>query len=132
MTRPDRFEELPEGALLDGAAGPVVRPYAVTRGPDLSDNRDRFDLLTFIAAIPMADPGSVRLLPEHRALLARCREPISVAELASNLTLPLGVVRLLLGDLLNGGLISTHDSTGGASQPEGDLLKAVINGLRAL
>ena len=82
MTHPDQFEEPPEAALLDGAAGPVVRPYAVTRGSDRSDTRDRFDLLTFITAIPMADPGSVRLLPEHRALLAQCREPISVDELA--------------------------------------------------
>jgi hypothetical protein len=131
MTFPDRFEQPDEAVHLDSDAGPVVRPYAVTRGSQQASH-DRFDLLTFITANPTVNLASGRLLPEHRAILARSGEPISVAELASHLNLPLGVVRLLLGDLLDGGLISARDSTAGASQPDGHLLKAVINGLRAL
>src|SRR5258707_518212 len=50
------------------------------------------------------EPG--RLGPEHKSLLSLCRSPVTVADLASEIDLPLGVVRVLLGDLREGGLIS--------------------------
>jgi hypothetical protein len=119
---------------MDSDAGPVVRPYAVTGGrarPAVG----AFDLVAFV--VSRADgSGEQNLLPEQRAILVRTSEPVSVAELASHLDLALGVVRVLLGDLLQLGLIEMHepeyDQSVGPQRPDDRILKAVVNGLRAL
>ena len=118
---------------MDSDAGPVVRPYAVTGGR-AKPAAGAFDLVAFV--VRRADPGDPNLLPEQRAILARTSEPVSVAELASHLDLALGVVRVLLGDLLQQGLIEMHepeyDQSVGPLRPDDRILKAVVNGLRAL
>lgn len=53
-----------------------------------------------------ADPA----LPEARAIVALARPWRSVAEIASELGLPLGVVRVLLADLDEAGLVTVHRS----------------------
>ena len=94
------------------------------------------DLVAFV--VSRADGSAeLHLQPEQRAILARTREPVSVAELASHLDLALGVVRVLLGDLLQQGLIEIHEpeydqSVVGPQRPDDRILKAVVNGLRAL
>lgn len=116
---------------LDDDAGPVVRPYTVTGGrvAPASD----FDLVAFVVAVPDADPADhPHLHPEHRRLVELASEPVSVAELAAHLDLALGVVRVLLGDLLAGGLVSVHEPPTTAYLPDDNILKAVANGLRAL
>jgi len=120
---------------LDSEAGPVVRPYAVTGGrakPAVGG----FDLVAFVVS-RVDGSAELHLLPEQRAILTRTREPVSVAELASHLDLALGVVRVLLGDLLQQGLIEMHEpeydqSVVGPLRPDDRILKAVVNGLRAL
>jgi hypothetical protein len=72
------------------------------------------------------------LQPEHQAILDRADRPVSVAELASFVDLAVGVVRVLLGDLLQQGLISMYEPPSGAHRPGEDVLKAVVNGLRSL
>jgi hypothetical protein len=118
---------------LDSDAGPVVRPYAVTGGR-AKPAVGAFDLVAFV--VSRADPGEPNLLPEQRAILARTSEPVSVAELASHLDLALGVVRVLLGDLLQQRLIEMYepeyDQSVGPLRPDDRILKAVVNGLRAL
>ncbi|MBT8225524.1 MAG: DUF742 domain-containing protein [Dactylosporangium sp.] len=116
---------------LDSAAGPIVRPYAVTRGRPRADAPE-LDMLAFVTALPGANATSAALLPEHRAILTRSWEPIAVAELASHLDLALGVVRLLLGDLVDGGFVSIQDPASVANRPDSHVLKAVINGLRTI
>jgi hypothetical protein len=114
---------------LDSEAGPVVRPYAVTGGrarPSVG-----FDLLAFVVTT-VEDIDGLHLQPEHRAILARASEPVAVAELASYLDLALGVVRVLLGDLLQQGLIRMHDHGIGAKRPDEHVLKAVLHGLHSL
>jgi hypothetical protein len=51
---------------------------------------------------------SPKVSPEAKALLDRCRDPTSVAELAAGLGLPLGVVRVLLTDLIDAGLVTVY------------------------
>ena len=117
---------------LDTEAGPVVRPYTVTGGR-VRPASGSFDVVAFVVAIPTEDADErVHLQPEHRAILAVAQNPVSVAELASELDLALGVVRVLLGDLLGEGLVSTHEPPPSTHIPDDDILKAVVNGLRAL
>jgi hypothetical protein len=71
------------------------------------------------------------LAPEHLWLLSLCRLPVAVADLASDTDLPLGVVRVLLGDLRDRGLIVVAEP-GTQPSSEEDVLRSVLDGLRAL
>lgn len=120
----------------DDEAGPLVRLYAMTAGRARTDNgAERVDLMAIVRATHDDPPGSP-LPPEQRNLLTLCaRGPRPVADLASDSGLPLGVVRVLLGDLTAAGLIAITppDSAPQTStRPDAHLLREVINGLRAL
>ncbi|WP_434599584.1 DUF742 domain-containing protein [Streptomyces sp. A5-4] len=120
----------------DADAGPLVRPYAMTGGRTKpGPSGVRFDLIALVVVVDGA-PGSAEeslLGPEHRSLLALCRaEPQSVAELAADADLPVGVVRVLLGDLLESGYVQISRPVSPAQLPDEKILKEVIDGLRAL
>ncbi|WP_305789174.1 DUF742 domain-containing protein [Symbioplanes lichenis] len=116
---------------LDHDAGPVVRPYAMTQGRVAPAGTD-FDLLAFVVATIPDGPLPPALQPEHHALVGAAWEPTSVVELASKLDLSIGVVRVLLGDLRSAGLISLYEPPAASQPHDVDVLKAVVNGLRAL
>lgn len=117
---------------LDGDAGPVVRPYTMTGGR-VQPSADGFDLVAFVVAgAPQDSAKHPQLQPEHGVIIDAAQQPISVAELASHLDLALGVVRVLLGDLLAAGLIAMYEPPSSTNFPHDDILKAVVNGLRAL
>ncbi len=84
-----------------------------------------------VATMPDAPP-SPSLQPEHHAIVGAAWEPTSVVELASKLDLSIGVVRVLLGDLRSAGLISLYEPPAASQPHDVDVLKAVVNGLRAL
>lgn len=107
----------------------MVRPYAMTRGRT-QPIRGRFDLISLVVA-RWPVPERAVLPPEQSEILANCRRPLSVAEIAAALDLPVGTVRVLLGDLLEAGLIDTHEPPV-LDAPSEDLLEAVLAGLRAL
>ena len=116
---------------LDRDAGPVVRPYAVTQGR-VAPSGSEFDLVAFVVATMPELPPSPHLHPEHHAIVAACWEPMSVVELASKLDLSIGVVRVLLSDLRSAGLIALYEPPADTQGHDIDVLKAVVNGLRAL
>ncbi|HET6478743.1 MAG TPA: DUF742 domain-containing protein [Actinoplanes sp.] len=116
---------------LDRDAGPVVRPYAMTQGR-VAPEGGEFDLVAFVVATAGADPDGGLPHPEHHAIVAASWEPISVVELASALDLSIGVIRVLLGDLRSAGLISLYEPPAATQPHDVDVLKAVVNGLRAL
>src|SRR6266568_3510896 len=121
----------PEDHWLDEEAGPVVRPYALIRGRTrpTGEALDLIAVLPAVGGVPL-DPSS--LDPEHFAVLRLCRLPTSVAEIASDLDLPLGVVRILLGDLQERSLVSVHHPISPARLPDVQVLKEVVDGLRRL
>ncbi|GIG86035.1 DUF742 domain-containing protein [Plantactinospora endophytica] len=118
-----------DDAWYDQDAGPVVRPYAMTRGRT-QPIRGQFDLISLVVT-RWPVPPRAELTPEQSDILASCRRPLSVAEIAAALDLPVGTVRVLLGDLLDAGLIDTHEPPV-LDAPSEDLLEAVLAGLRAL
>jgi hypothetical protein len=121
----------PDDHWLDEEAGPVVRPYALTRGRTRPSG-EALDLIAIITAIRGVRPDPADLDPEHHAVLRLCRLPTSVAELAADLDLPLGVIRILLGDLRELSLISIHHPIPPARLPDAHILKEVVDGLRRL
>ncbi|MEU5876438.1 DUF742 domain-containing protein [Spirillospora sp. NPDC047279] len=84
---------------LDDDAGPLVRPYAITRGRTRARGR-ALDLVTILVTSGDPPPPRLRLSPEHQRLLWLCQIPHTVADLASRLELPLGVMQVLLEELI--------------------------------
>jgi hypothetical protein len=55
-----------------------------------------------------------------------------VAEIAALLSIPLGVARVLVGDLADEGLVRVHQPANQQDQPDLALLEKVLSGLRKL
>ncbi|MEE1927295.1 DUF742 domain-containing protein [Streptomyces sp. TRM 70351] len=137
-------------AWFDDAAGPVVRPYAMTRGRTRSGAGIQLDLIALVTAdapSPVTggsaggdravggpeDAADLGLAPEHLDILRRCHQASqSVAELAADLDLPVGVVRVLVGDLVTADLVRVTRPVPPAELPDESILRGVIDGLRAL
>ena len=122
------------------AAGPgrsrtpsgLVRPYAMTGGR----TRPRYQLAIEALVSTTAEAERLRgQLPEHQRICLLCREVKSIAEISALLTIPLGVVRILVADLAEAGLVAIHQPGGDAAaggQPDVTLLERVLSGLRKL
>ena len=121
----------PENIWVDEDAGPVVRHYAMTSGRT-RPTRGEFDLITLIIAARSAAGAESGLQPEHASIIRLSQNPVSVAELSTDLNLPVGTVRVLLGDLLDRGLIRTRSPEPAAHLPNERVFKAVLDGLRSL
>jgi DNA-binding transcriptional ArsR family regulator len=119
-----------EEIWYDDDAGPIVRLYALTGGRTVAGRED-FTLSTMVQRIA-ADVVSPGLSPEQRRILRLSRSPVSVPEIAAHLGMPLGSVRVLLGDLRDAGLIAvpqSRESNAATSQP---VLERLLNGLLSL
>lgn len=121
-----------EHQWLDAQAGPVVRPYALTQGRTRHSG-EAFDLVATVTAIRtgMAVPST--LGPEHIAVLQLVQTPTTVVDIASDVDLPLGVVRILLGDLRELGLVTINrPMSTKPRQVDRNTLREVLHGLRSL
>ncbi|HET9080051.1 MAG TPA: DUF742 domain-containing protein [Trebonia sp.] len=117
---------------LDAEAGPVVRPYALTRGRTRVSG-ESFDMVATVLATHarIMDPGG--LGPEHFTVLQLAQAPTTVVDIASDLGLPLGVVRILLADLRELGLVTIEAPIPvKPRQVDRGTLKEVLHGLRGL
>jgi len=110
----------------------LVRPYALTRGRTRPGRSD-LPLEALVRVVAGAtDPVGTA---ERRRILDLTREQIlSVAELSAHLSLPLGVVRVLVGDLADEGLVVVHTGAPAAAPPAANLkvLESVLDGISAL
>ncbi len=115
---------------LDQDAGPVVRPYALTGGLTRPSGR-RFDLLDMVGVIRRAAEEMPYLPPEQAEVLQRCQIPAPLVDLAADMNLPVGVIRILVSDLRERGLVTIHPAQ---SAGVGDLkiLQEVVDGLRRI
>jgi hypothetical protein len=67
---------------------------------------------------------------EHARIVELCREPSSIAEVAANLQVPLGVATILVADLVDQGRLSVYDSD--PVEIELSTLTRMINRVRTL
>jgi DNA-binding transcriptional ArsR family regulator len=122
--------DVPQDTWLGRDDGPVVRPYALTGGRTKPPG-ETIGMLALVQAISSPLTEAMFLEPEQLAVLRLCRRPVTVADLASDIDLPLGVVRILLSDLRERGLITIRQPS---ARPVNDkqLLKDVADALRRL
>ena len=116
---------------MDWDSGPVARPYTVTGGRTRPRGERYFDLIDVVAR--SGRPAETfSFSPERSRILDLCRDPVAVADLASAIGLPLGVVRVLLDDLVHEGLIEVRKAAPRGRMTDLRVLKQVLDGLHAL
>ena len=122
------------GKWVDRDSDPVVRPYAVTGGRTEPADGEVLDLIAVIvdSGRPAEPVKQLGLSPEHRRILNLCRHPATVADVASDTGLPIGVIRVLLADLIQQGRVKVLPGRPAGQKPSAQLLREVLHGLRAL
>ncbi len=113
------------------SGGRLVRPYTVTAGRTRSTGAEELPMETLV--VVNARGQATRSLQFERADVIRlCGGLQSVAEVSARLGLPLGVARVLVGDLHAEGLLDVHLPLSIHKGPDAALLGKVLDGLQAL
>jgi Protein of unknown function (DUF742) len=109
----------------------LARPYSWTEGR----TQPSVDLAVEARVLTTREGHA---LPQHRAsaqwtVTQLCHQPRSVAEIAAHLSVPLGVARVLVADLVHAGHVVVEATlTEGAGDDERrELIERVLSGLRA-
>jgi hypothetical protein len=109
----------------------AVRPYAWTRGRTKSGLDLAIETLVSTSQRGRDQMGLLQI--EHRAVAELCEQTRSVAEVAALLSLPLGIARVLLGDMVGLGMVTVHQTASSAGNaPDLALMERVLSGLRRL
>ncbi|MET7436250.1 DUF742 domain-containing protein [Streptomyces sp. NPDC004082] len=112
--------------------GRYLRPYAITRGRT-HHGRHGFALITQVVARSDGKVQHRHLEPEATQILELCRGRVmAVAEIAAQLNLPVSVVKVLCGDLLDAALVLVQAPPGRDSQPSVEVIERVIDAIREL
>ena len=109
----------------------MVRPYVLTHGRTRADGVD-VSLDASVHASVTPDECSSWPAPEARSIVTLCREPMAVAEVAARLTLPLGVARVLVGDLAAAEMVTVSAARPADAHTDVTLLERLLDGIRAL
>jgi Protein of unknown function (DUF742) len=110
----------------------VVPVYAVTRGRTRAAGRE-LPLEAVVTDTGLAATSGAELRMESRAIVEMCSQPRSLAEIGAALRVPVGVARVLVGDLANWGYLEVHlpHTAGGDGGPGHAILGRLLDGLRA-
>lgn len=130
-TGPFDIRSIEAEQLGRASSASAVRPYTWTRGRTKSG----FDLAieTLVSTSKRGRDQMGLLQVEHRAVAELCEQARSVAEVAALLSVPLGVARVLLGDMAGLGLVTVHQTASKAGNaPDLALMERVLSGLRRL
>lgn len=120
----DEFDDTPVPSL--------VRPYTLTAGRTKSEVY--LPLEAPVHTVSMLAPSSWPATDARAKIVALCGDGPSVAEISAKLKLPLGVARVLVGDLVTSGILrvsETLDDDATADERR-ELIGRTLRGLRAL
>jgi stress response protein SCP2 len=85
-----------------------VRPYAMAGGDAARSHVLPLDTVVRTTAHASQLTGQ---LPEHQRVCRLCREPHDISQIAQQLSIPLGVARILVADLLESGLLAVQSAS---------------------
>jgi hypothetical protein len=110
----------------------VVPVYAFTGGRTRAAGQD-LPLETVVTATELSLTAGASLQMESRAIVDMCARPKSLAEVGAALRVPVGVARVLVGDLANGGYLKVHlpQAADGDGGPGHAILGRLLDGLRS-
>ncbi len=121
---------LDDDSWFDEAAGPLVRPYAMTSGRARPANGE-LDMITMVCSMRPSSPASGYSV-EHERVVDLCQQALSVAELSATLDVPLVVAKVLVSDLVDSGDLVVRPPISSVADPDAPLLQAVLDGIRRL
>jgi len=130
-TKPHRpvFDDEDDFEYPREEAASIVRAYSWTGGRTTSSFQ--LEIETLVSAVDWDYPGAMK--SEYHEVIALVAQPRSVAEVAALLRLPLGVAKVLLGDMAERGLIDVHRTASTDGEvPDLGLMERVLAGLRRL
>ncbi|HEY8451911.1 MAG: DUF742 domain-containing protein [Micromonosporaceae bacterium] len=112
--------------------GNLIRPYAVTRGRT-EPARD-IAIEAVLVTTPRGRQEAAFAGRDKQMIAALCdSQPLSLAEIASHMRVPLGVARVLVADMAAEGLLTLHNPTVHEGYEDRmELLERVLSGLRKL
>jgi len=116
------FGQEPQDTPVSPQHGNLVRPYMLTRGRTSSS----------LGVFELHAPVLALIAPEDRRIVELCQTPMSVAELSARLSAPVGVVRVLVGDLVVARMVHVRQSEDRAEHRDVRLLERLLEGIRAL
>ena len=119
----------PGPAPAPGTPNTSVRPFLVTAGRTASASD--FPVETQVVVTSQGGTAAEALTFEYRDIVNLCVEPVAVAEIAARLRLHLGVIRVLVGDLQQQGIVTTYQPESDAND-DVEMIMRVIHGLRQL
>lgn len=114
---------------MSAAQGRFVRPYAITGGRTGTNGLD-LDLESQIVATERGRANQRRYRWEAAQIIEVCDAPIALIEIAAKLELPIGVTRVVVGDLVRERAVETLVEEHTSSYSE--LLEKVLDGIRGL
>lgn len=104
----------------------LVRPFVITGGRTRHASV-HLRVEALVVATGVADGSQLQF--EHARIIGQCNSPVSVAEVAARVGIPLGVAQILVGDLAEAGLVQIHEARQAATPA---LLLRMIDAVRAL
>ena len=107
-----------------------VRPYAMTGGRT-RPTHDDLEIETLVSTTSTGEQTPKQTV-EQRAIAALCHDILSIAEVSAHLHLPLGVIRVLVGDMADEHLVMVHRPAHVGDRPDLALLERVLDGLRTI
>ncbi|MET7773451.1 DUF742 domain-containing protein [Nocardia sp. NPDC005366] len=115
----------------DEDPGPLVRPFAVTRGRAGTDLYN-LDMLTLVVSV--GSPSEITTLDrEYGAIIRMCNErPLSIVEISAHLNLLVAAVKVLVSDLITAGYVIFRSPMPTEMQPDTLLIQAVLDGVRKI
>lgn len=107
----------------------VVPVYAVTGGRTRSAGHD----LPIESLVIATGRGGDDLQKEYRMILRMAVRPVSLVEIGAELSVPVGVARVLVSDLAESGYLIVHapPPATATGNPSASVLRQLLAGLRA-
>jgi hypothetical protein len=121
-----------------------VRPFVVTRGRTQASTDTRLESILEVANQQWLAEKGKSLSPEELAIVRQIASTyLTVAEVSAHLKLPVGVVKVLVSDLAESGVLLVHDTVAGAGgginaggavtrEQTLELLESVLNAISEL
>src|SRR5262245_53651562 len=105
------------GTNSSGEPSRLVRAYAVTRGRTDSDHSD-LELETLVSTPSRGEASAPSLDFERRSIILLCRDVLSIAEISARLDRPIGVAKVLVGDMADDMLVIVHRHARSGGRPD--------------
>lgn len=117
-----------ESSGFESAPTDFVRPFLVTAGRTKSS----VEGLQFETMIQAGTESGDDLRFEGARVFELCQESKAIAEISAHLKIPIGTIKVLVGDLIESGHLDVHQTLDTSETEDVQLISRLIDGVRRL